>query len=188
MADSNITKRALAEALKELLKAEPFAQVSVGEICEKCHMNRKSFYYHFKDKYDLVNWIYSTEFIAVAKERGYSDVNMDLLADMCVYFYDNRDFYRRVFIVEGQNSFTDYFKDINTLILSQDVEKLFGDDGGALDFYVVFYTDAFVCAIRRWILQKDCIPAEEFVRRLKRCLIGLSQRVMEKIQSREPTA
>ena len=121
MADSNITKRALAEALKELLKAEPFAQVSVGEICEKCHMNRKSFYYHFKDKYDLVNWIYS-------------------------------------------------------------------DDGGALDFYVVFYTDAFVCAIRRWILQKDCIPAEEFVRRLKRCLIGLSQRVMEKIQSREPTA
>lgn len=74
MADSNITKRALAEALKELLKAEPFAQVSVGEICEKCHMNRKSFYYHFKDKYDLVNWIYSTEFIAVAKERGYSDV------------------------------------------------------------------------------------------------------------------
>ena len=121
LADSNITKRALAEALKELLKAEPFAQVSVGEICEKCHMNRKSFYYHFKDKYDLVNWIYS-------------------------------------------------------------------DDGGALDFYVVFYTDAFVCAIRRWILQKDCIPAEEFVRRLKRCLIGLSQRVMEKIQSREPTA
>ena len=93
MADSYITKRALAEALKELLKAEPFAQVSVGEICEKCHMNRKSFYYHFKDKYDLVNWIYSTEFIAVAKERGYSDVNMDLLADMCVYFYDNRDFY-----------------------------------------------------------------------------------------------
>ena len=127
-------------------------------------MNRKSFYYHFKDKYDLVNWIYSTEFIAVAKERGYSDVNMDLLADMCVYFYDNRDFYRRVFIVEGQNSFTDYFKDIITLILSQDVEKLFGDDRGALDFYVVFYTDAFVCAIRRWILQRTAYrPRNLFV-------------------------
>ena len=24
-------------------------------------MNRKSFYYHFKDKYDLVNWIFDTE-------------------------------------------------------------------------------------------------------------------------------
>ena len=57
MADSNITKRALAEALKELLKAEPFSQISVREICSKCQMNRKSFYYHFKDIYDLVEWV-----------------------------------------------------------------------------------------------------------------------------------
>lgn len=123
MADSNITKRALAEALKELLKAEPFSQISVREICSKCQMNRKSFYYHFKDKYDLVNWIYATEFIAVAKQRGYGEIKRTLLDDMCAYFYENRDFYRRVFVVEGQNSFTDYFRDLLTVILSQDMEK-----------------------------------------------------------------
>lgn len=183
MADSNITKRALAEALKELLKAEPFSQISVREICSKCQMNRKSFYYHFKDKYDLVNWIYATEFIAVAKKRGYGEVKRTLLDDMCAYFYENRDFYRRVFVVEGQNSFTDYFRDLLTVILSQDMEKIFGDDE-ALDFYTVFYTDAFVCAIRRWILQKDCIPAEEFVSRLNRCLIGVSEQIVHKIASK----
>ena len=26
-------------------------------------MNRKSFYYHFRDKYDLVNWIFYVDFI-----------------------------------------------------------------------------------------------------------------------------
>ena len=86
-------------------------------------------------------------------------------------------------MVEGQNSFTDYFRDLLTVILSQDMEKIFGDDE-ALDFYTVFYTDAFVCAIRRWILQKDCIPAEEFVSRLNRCLIGVSERIVHKIASK----
>ena len=82
MADSNITKRALALAMKELMKTTPFSKISVGDICEKCEMNRKSFYYHFKDKYDLINWIYSTEFIANMQQRIYSS-EWDLIQDMC---------------------------------------------------------------------------------------------------------
>lgn len=54
-ADSNLTKRALAAAMKELMEQMPFSKISVSDIAEQCGMNRKSFYYHFKDKYDLVN-------------------------------------------------------------------------------------------------------------------------------------
>ena len=43
MADSNITKRALANALQELMIEIPFERISVSQICEKCDMNRKSF-------------------------------------------------------------------------------------------------------------------------------------------------
>ena len=57
MADSNITKQALATALRELMEQVPFDKIQVQHICERCGMNRKSFYYHFKDKYDLLNWI-----------------------------------------------------------------------------------------------------------------------------------
>lgn len=62
MPDSSITKRALAAALKQLMSEKPLQKISVGDICETCSMNRKSFYYHFKDKYDLVNWIFYTEY------------------------------------------------------------------------------------------------------------------------------
>ena len=55
---SNATKQAFADALRKLLEQKPFAKISVSHICEECGMNRKSFYYHFKDKYDLVNWIF----------------------------------------------------------------------------------------------------------------------------------
>ena len=55
MPDANITKSALASSMKRLMKEKPFTKISVIDICEGCGMNRKSFYYHFKDKYDLVN-------------------------------------------------------------------------------------------------------------------------------------
>ena len=64
MADSNITKRALASALKELMESTPFSKITVSDICAKCNMNRKSFYYHFKDKFDLVNWIFDVEYLS----------------------------------------------------------------------------------------------------------------------------
>jgi AcrR family transcriptional regulator len=46
LAASNITKQALATALRELMQEEPFDKIQVAQICERCDMNRKSFYYH----------------------------------------------------------------------------------------------------------------------------------------------
>jgi len=175
LADSTITKRALAGALKELMETQSFSQISVLDICEKCRMNRKSFYYHFKDKYDLVNWIYDTEFVTVVNQKEY-DGDWELMEDICQYFYDNRNFYRKTFVIEGQNSFSDYFRDVITLIINKGMQGYFRNDD-SIDFFLDFYADAFVCAVKRWISQKDCIPAKEFSCRLKRCLIGMSDRI-----------
>ena len=93
MADSNITKNALAAALKELMNEIPFEKINISQISEKCHMNRKSFYYHFKDKYDLMNWIFDTEFFAVTKnysdEQTYEERFLHI-KEICCYFYENR--------------------------------------------------------------------------------------------------
>ena len=78
MPDANITKNALASSMKKLMKEKHFEKISVIDICEGCGMNRKSFYYHFKDKYDLVNWIFYTDFIKTATQRSYTD-GWDLL-------------------------------------------------------------------------------------------------------------
>ena len=109
MADSNITKRALAAALKSLLAERPFAKVSVREICEACGMSRKSFYYHFKDKYELLNWIFETEFVARVQQTQGERNAWELLNDLCCYFYDNRDFYRRALCGAGAELFPRLF-------------------------------------------------------------------------------
>ena len=53
---SQITKRALEQSLKNLLLKKPLTKINVGDIAEECGINRMTFYYHFKDIYDLVEW------------------------------------------------------------------------------------------------------------------------------------
>lgn len=168
MADSNITKRALANALKELMAEKSFAKINVADICEKCGMNRKSFYYHFKDKYDLVNWIFDTEFLALVY-RQYTCVNWEMFAALCRYLYQNQGFYRKAFDIRGQNSFAEHFHELlHAAIQSSLYEQIDSEDIG--DFQAGFFADAAVMAIRRWIMDKNCMPPEEFLNQLKLCI------------------
>ena len=63
MSESQITKKALALSIKKLMETIPLAKLSIHQIVDNCGINRQTFYYHFKDKFDLVNWIYYTEAI-----------------------------------------------------------------------------------------------------------------------------
>ena len=53
---SEITKRALENSLKNLLLKKPLTKITINDIAEDCGINRMTFYYHFKDIYDLVEW------------------------------------------------------------------------------------------------------------------------------------
>ena len=53
---SQVTKRALEQSLKNLLLKKPLTKITVGDITEDSGINRMTFYYHFKDIYDLVEW------------------------------------------------------------------------------------------------------------------------------------
>ena len=54
---SQITKRALEQSLKNLLLKKPLTKITINDIAEDCGINRMTFYYHFKDIYDLVEWV-----------------------------------------------------------------------------------------------------------------------------------
>jgi Transcriptional regulator len=53
---SQTTKRALEASLKNLLKQKPLDKITINDIAEDCGINRMTFYYHFKDIYDLIEW------------------------------------------------------------------------------------------------------------------------------------
>lgn len=62
------TKRALASALKETMKHKPFNKITVSELIQQCHVNRKTFYYHFDDIYHLLKWLFEQEAIEILRQ------------------------------------------------------------------------------------------------------------------------
>lgn len=53
---SQVTKRALEASLKNLLLKKHLDKITINDITEDCGINRMTFYYHFKDIYDLIEW------------------------------------------------------------------------------------------------------------------------------------
>ncbi len=183
MPDSSITKNALAASMKKLMAEMPFSKISVGDICEACGMNRKSFYYHFKDKYDLVNWIFETDFIDVVRLSEYS-IGWDLLEDICRYFYRERVFYRNALRITGQNSFPEFFSvSIRPFIIrfTQEIYQGVNDE----EFYVSFFGDAFLVAMIRWLTEEPQIPPEEFLAQCKKILVLLAKQVLQDLEKED---
>ncbi len=164
MADSNITKRALASALKELMDEVPFSKITVAQICEKCDMNRKSFYYHFKDKYELMNWIFDMDLITLSR-KGSND-KWQLIEEVCAYLYDNKKFYREALKIRGQNSLIEHMQEVMFPILKNRMQTILGEED-IHPFYMEIFSDMIIMTIGRWIISKDDMTPEEFVKIMK---------------------
>ncbi len=51
------TQRAIREAFMQLLAEKPFESITVQNIIDRALVNRKTFYNHFRDKYDLAEQV-----------------------------------------------------------------------------------------------------------------------------------
>lgn len=182
MADSNITKRALASALKALMQDAPFAKIGVSDICEKCGMNRKSFYYHFQDKYELVNWIFDMDFIDLVNRYAGEDSVAGWVA-LGQILYDNRRFYCNALSVQGQNSLSEHIHEIAAPIFKAKLTDACIKDNS---FFVDFFIDSLINAMLRWIRDADCDPPEKFLPGFLNCISALSRHIQRKYEESAP--
>ena len=53
---SNTTKKALEVSLKRLMLQKPFEKITINDLTKDCGISRMTFYNHFRDIYDLVEW------------------------------------------------------------------------------------------------------------------------------------
>ena len=176
MADSNITKNALAVSMKKLMEKKPFSKISVGDICEDCGMNRKSFYYHFRDKYDLVNWIFYVDFIE-RLEWSSCRYEWDMLEALCSHFYRERLFYQNALQVEGQNSFREYFCGMLRPVLMLLTQNLV-EEGRKKEFYIAFLCEGVLGELVYWLREGSKITPEEFVEDLHDISLGLARKII----------
>ena len=58
---SSSTKESLAAALKQMMNVKPIGKITVKDLVEICGVNRQTFYYHFDDVYDLLEWVFEED-------------------------------------------------------------------------------------------------------------------------------
>jgi probable dihydroxyacetone kinase regulator len=175
MSDSLITKKALANSLKEITKTKSLSKISIKDIVDGCGLNRQTFYYHFKDKFDLVNWVYCTESNeCIANNRYYNNWTLGMLK-MLNYFIENKSFYTNILKTKGQNSFSEYLFDyayelimsiINYLCLNKQLSKK------DKNFICRFYTHSFVGTVVDWIQCGMLDSPESIVNKIEKTVEG----------------
>lgn len=170
MPDSSKAK--LVAALRAMLNTMPFSAVSVCALCKTCHLNRKTFYYHYKDKYDMVCRIFEEEFLNAPSALPLGPAEQSLTA-LFEYLDQNRSFYVKVLRVEGQNSFREYFgKMVVDLVWNAHRSHVESDED--LAFLSHFLAGALFTSVFEWITSEAPVPPHVFTAQLKRCIENLT--------------
>lgn len=175
MSDSLITKKAMAESLKELMKKKSLEKITISDIVKSCGLNRQTFYYHFKDKYDLINWIYHNEVITtfsqVSSSADWSNVILKVLNIM----EQDKSFYIGALSAAGQNIFHNYycFSETREMLLKivdeviATIDEDYHIDPADRIFISEFYTYGLVGMMIQWAKNGMKEPPDEIVGRLK---------------------
>lgn len=141
------TKKAICDALKDLLQEKPFSKITVSELIRKCNINRKTFYYHFEDIYGLLRWMLEQETFEVVK-------NFDLLVDyqdafiyVIDYVKENSYVLNCIYDSVGRDELKRFlYKDFNGIMkkLLQDIAAQMKVEIPAsfMEFLSDFYTEA----------------------------------------------
>ena len=107
MDTANRTKTHLSNSLKRLSKEIPLCKISVKDLCQYSNVNRGTFYYHFKDIFDLISWTYHTQITLPSRRiiAGYSITEMPSITSFILtQLYNEKEFYTQALTMEGQNN------------------------------------------------------------------------------------
>lgn len=70
------TKEMLAGSFYKLAMQKAFDRITIQDIVSNCGMSSSTFYRHFRDKYDLVTWIYKQKCIQIFQKHDSAEDRM----------------------------------------------------------------------------------------------------------------
>ena len=107
---NNAIDTLLADSLKELAASKPIEKITIKEITDKAGVIRPTFYNHFQDKYELLEWIVQNELITPMEPFLKRRMLKESMSYALTSMEKERDFYIQAVHLTGQNSFSDILK------------------------------------------------------------------------------
>lgn len=130
------TDELLSAALVKRLQEDSLDKISIRSITDECGLNRQTFYYHFRDIYDLVGWILKREAYRVVRAAAGTSGTYECIRKMIEAMDENRQVFMD-YLTEAQKKelsgflkgygwgegYPDFIARVNSLILTEFLEK-----------------------------------------------------------------
>jgi AcrR family transcriptional regulator len=162
------TRRALREALLELIQEKGYAAVTVEEITTRANVGRATFYLHYKDKEDLL----LEQFSELANERArlLSDIPLSAwrpgatlpvmpLLSIFKHAADNEELYQVVLRGDGHFRIAERMRSIIAVSISEVIEAIVRNEAPDLclqipvDYLASYFSGALLGSIAWWLEQ-----------------------------------
>ncbi|NLK77348.1 MAG: TetR family transcriptional regulator [Clostridiales bacterium] len=153
---SNTTKIALEASLKKLMLQKPFDKITINDLTKDCGISRMTFYNHFKDIYDLVEWSCEEDGKQALQNNNTYDTWQEGLYQIFQAVLANKPFILNVYRTVSREQIENYLFGLTRDLIENVVEeKSVGREISLEDklFIAGFYKYSFVGIMLDWIKQ-----------------------------------
>ena len=179
------TKKALADALKKMMAIKPIDRITVNDLVETCGVSRQTFYYHFDDVYDLLEWVFEEDANAnLPSEVIYDNWQSDVLM-WFQYLAENSTFALNVYNSNSRLYMLRYIKGrMRNCIrsFSEIVAENREIDRQDFEFIVEFYSNLVVGFISQWMDMGMQMPKEIAVEKVLKVMDNSIENIMARFQ------
>lgn len=183
---SQTTKRALEASLKKLLLEKPLNKITINDITEDCGVNRMTFYYHFKDIYDLVDWILVEDAAKALEGRQSFDTWNEAYFDILRQVQENKTLVLNVYRSVGREQVEQYLYKLLDPMLKDFADRECKDitvQDADRQFVIDFYKYALVGMTLEWIRRDMKTDPAAMVDRLSTMIHGDLRRALCRFSS-----
>lgn len=162
MGSSSTTKQHIWQSFSRLMRTTPFEKITVEMIIRESGVSKSTFYRHFRDKYDVLNY-HSME---IAEHLIGPKICRDwkeFLENMFIAISQNLTYYRKAFRSSGQNSHSGFLFAYSFSIVEN--RYLVSTKSEALsihDRYVIsHYCHGCVGILQDWLNEPDILTPQQ---------------------------
>lgn len=151
---AKLTQQAMAASLKKALSKKTLDKITVKEITDDCGIKRQTFYYHFQDIYDLLEWVFLQEGEQIIDKENLCDTWQDIYLEVFRYIEKNRNFVLNVYHSVGREPLEHFLYQLVFDLIAKFLDGMEGSEKIAAEdkrFICDFYKFGLVGIVLEWI-------------------------------------
>lgn len=172
---ANKTKQELEQSLRHLLLQKPLDKITISDLTEDCGISRMAFYYHFRDIYDLVEWVCLEDAARALQGKKTYDTWQEGLLQIFEAVLENKPFILNVYHSVSREQIETYLFQLTYDLLRGVVEeKAAGVNISEEEkrFIADFYKYGFVGVMLDWIKKGMKDDYKDMAEKMSRTLQG----------------